>query len=69
MSDSGREVWLKQALPQIHDYYERALAGFSVNDMSHTLHYLLKMLENMQGLDAQWHSEDEPADTGVPAVG
>jgi DNA-binding MarR family transcriptional regulator len=53
MTDSGREVWLNHALPKIYDYYDRALSGFSINDMSHTLHYLLKMLENMQGLDAE----------------
>ena len=50
-------------------YYEQILADFSVNDVTHTLHYLLKMLENMQRLDAEWHGEDEPADTGVPATG
>jgi DNA-binding MarR family transcriptional regulator len=52
MTDSGREVWLNRALPKIHAYYDRALDGFSINDMSHALHYLLKMLENMQHLDA-----------------
>ncbi len=49
---SGREVWVEHARPKIHAYYEQALAGFSVNDMSHTLHYLLQMLDNMQKLDA-----------------
>ncbi|TAL63981.1 MAG: MarR family transcriptional regulator [Burkholderiaceae bacterium] len=51
MTDSGRRVWLVEAQPKIHDYYEQALAGFSVNDITHTLHYLLKLLENMQGVD------------------
>ena len=68
MTDSGRHVWQVLALPKIHAYYEQILADFSVNDVTHTLHYLLKMLENMQRLDAEWHGEDEPADTGVPAV-
>ena len=35
-------------------YYEEILGDFSVNDVTHTLHYLLKMLENMQRLDQQW---------------
>ncbi|WP_088957500.1 MarR family winged helix-turn-helix transcriptional regulator [Variovorax sp. HW608] len=51
MTRSGRHVWLKEAQPKIHDYYEQALAGFSVNDITHTLHYLLQMLENMQRVD------------------
>ena len=36
--------------------------------LTHTLHYLLKMLENMQRLDAEWHGEDEPADAETPAA-
>lgn len=51
MTESGRHVWLKEAQPKIYNYYEEALAGFSVNDITHTLHYLLKMLENMQRVD------------------
>jgi len=51
MTRSGRHVWLKEAQPKIYDYYEQALAGFSVNDITHTLHYLLQMLENMQRVD------------------
>lgn len=51
MTESGQHVWLVEAQPKIHDYYEQALAGFSVNDITHTLHYLLKLLENMQGVD------------------
>ena len=69
MTDSGRHVWQDLALPKIHAYYEQILEDFSVNDVTHTLHYLLKILENMQRLDAEWHGEDEPADTGVPAAG
>ena len=52
MTDSGRDVWQVRALPKIHAYYERALADFSIADMTHTLHYLLKMIDNMQQLDA-----------------
>jgi DNA-binding MarR family transcriptional regulator len=51
MTDSGRQVWTAQALPKIYRYYEQALEGFSVNDTTHTLHYLLKMLENMKRID------------------
>ena len=51
MTASGREVWMVQARPKIHDYYEQALDGFSTNDLTHTLHYLLKLLDNMKRLD------------------
>jgi hypothetical protein len=46
-------VWQDLALPKIHGYYEAILADFSVNDVTHTLHYLLKILENMQRLDTE----------------
>ena len=57
MTGSGRRVWQTRALPKIHAYYEQILADFSINDMTHTLHYLLKMLENMQRLDLEGHGE------------
>lgn len=52
MTARGRQVWEVKAQPKIRAYYEQALADFSSNDMTHTLHYLLKMLENMQRIDA-----------------
>ena len=51
MTDSGRHVWQVLAQPKIRAYYEEILGDFSTNDVTHTLHYLLKMLENMQRLD------------------
>jgi DNA-binding MarR family transcriptional regulator len=51
MTTSGHEVWNLKALPKIHAYYEQALDGFSTNDLTHTLHYLLKLLDNMKRLD------------------
>lgn len=67
MTDSGRHVWQALALPKIHAYYEQILADFSVNDVTHSLHYLLKILENMQRLDAQRHGEDEAVDAPARA--
>jgi DNA-binding MarR family transcriptional regulator len=63
MTDSGRRVWQSQALPKIRAYYEEILGDFSVNDVTHMLHYLLKMLENMQRLDQAWvgSSDDDGA--------
>jgi DNA-binding MarR family transcriptional regulator len=57
MTHSGRRVWQLQALPKIHAYYEQILSDFSINDITHTLHYLLKILENMQRLDAEVRGE------------
>lgn len=54
MTDSGRHVWHDLALPKIHAYYEQILADFSINDVTHSLHYLLKMLENMRRVDDEW---------------
>ena len=51
MTESGRKVWLVDALPKIHAYYDQVLDGFSINDVTHTLHYLLRILENMQRVD------------------
>jgi DNA-binding MarR family transcriptional regulator len=51
MTETGRHVWQALAQPKIHDYYEKVLADFSVNDTAHVLHYLLKILDNMKRLD------------------
>ena len=51
MTPFGRKVWKNDAQPKILNYYESALDGFSVSDLSHTLHYLLKLLENMKDID------------------
>jgi DNA-binding MarR family transcriptional regulator len=65
MTDSGRHVWQDLALPKIRAYYEQILADFSINDVTHTLHYLLKMLENMQRLDTERGAvEEDAADDG-----
>lgn len=61
ITDGGLTVWNKKAQPKIQAYYEEALAGFSLNDMTHTLHYLLKMLGNMQEIDKNNFSDQEAA--------
>jgi DNA-binding MarR family transcriptional regulator len=57
MTELGSAVWNKEAIPKIHAYYEQALMDFSIGDISHTLHYLLNLLENMKRLDS-----DDPVD-------
>ncbi len=47
----GRKVWAMDALPKIYDYYDAVLTDFSSSDMTHTLHYLLKLLDNMKKVD------------------
>ena len=66
MTDSGRHVWEELALPKIRAYYEQILGGFSVEDVTHTLHYLLKMLENMQRIDSERGSSDGSVDAEEP---
>lgn len=62
MTKSGHEVWNNQAIPRINDYYEQALSDFSVSDMTHTLHYLLKLLDNMKRLDGEGSAGDRDDD-------
>lgn len=38
--------------PKIRAYYEQILADFSIDDVTHTLHYLLKILENLQRVES-----------------
>jgi DNA-binding MarR family transcriptional regulator len=63
MSETGRHVWTEEAQPKIYRYYEEALTGFSVNDLTHTLHYLLQLLENMQHVDDAQSGSGEPQET------
>jgi DNA-binding MarR family transcriptional regulator len=61
MTGSGRDIWTMQATPKIHAFYNQALSDFSMDDITHTLHYLLKLLENMDQLDnSSGHNEPEP---------
>lgn len=55
MTAHGRKVWEKDATPKIQTYYEAAIADFSTGDLTHTLHYLMKLLDNMEKID---QSED-----------
>jgi|SRR5699024_422898 len=51
MTEKGLETWALRARPLINDFYDKALEGFSINDLAHTLHYLLKLLDNMENID------------------
>lgn len=62
MTVNGRRVWVDQAQPKIRAYYEAVLGDFSINDMSHALHYLLKMLESMERLDQSREGVTDPGD-------
>jgi DNA-binding MarR family transcriptional regulator len=59
MTTAGQHVWQDEALPKIHGYYAQVLEGFSVNDITHTLHYLLKILDNMQVVDDRQGGGDD----------
>jgi DNA-binding MarR family transcriptional regulator len=62
MTDSGRHVWSVLAQPKIRAYYQQVLADFSTDDVTHTLHYLLKMLDNMKRLDVPSQTVGRDAD-------
>ena len=59
LTPAGQQVWQHDAADAIGRYYEQALEGFSSNDMVHTLHYLLKLLDNMKAIDAQQNAGKE----------
>ena len=68
MTDSGREVWQVHAQPKIRAYYTQVLGDFSVNDLTHTLHYLLKILQNMERLDTERAQVEDAAVEPKPAA-
>lgn len=51
LTEVGRRRWHEQALPTIGAYYDDALAGLSIEDVSHALHYLVRILDNMTAID------------------
>lgn len=59
MTKSGYHVWHTLALPKIHVYYDEALTDFSTSDATHTLHYLLKLLDNMRRIDVEQRGNEE----------
>jgi DNA-binding MarR family transcriptional regulator len=67
MTDAGRHAWVVLAQPKIRAYYASALADFSINDTAHTLHYLLKILGNMERVDAEQSAGESPGDEGASA--
>ena len=67
MTAHGQDIWQVQAQAKIHAYYEAVLGDFSVTDMTHTLHYLIRMLESMDRVDAQQLGGRDPEpDENVP---
>lgn len=64
MTDSGRHVWQVLAQPKIRAYYADVLGDFSVNDLSHALHYLLKILDSMQRVDDERAASGGKAEAG-----
>ncbi len=63
MSESGRQLWTQQAIPKINAYYDDVLRDFSVNDVTHTLHYLLKLLDNMKRIDDETRAQSNAQDS------
>lgn len=57
MTTSGRKVWEEAAQPKIKEYYEAATDGMSTTDLAHSLHYLIKLLDNMKDIDTPTDKE------------
>lgn len=53
MTEHGGVVWSERALPLIRDFYDGAVAGLSVEDMSHALHYIVRLLHNMEAIESR----------------
>ena len=68
MTDSGRRVWQEEAQVRIRHYYGQALANFSEADMAHLLHYLLKLLGNMQTIDSASGAAESEGERAAPAA-
>ncbi|MCP3993167.1 MAG: MarR family transcriptional regulator [Actinomycetia bacterium] len=51
LTSHGELMWHERALPRIHAFYDQAATGLSVEDMSHALHYLMRLLDNMTTID------------------
>jgi DNA-binding MarR family transcriptional regulator len=74
MTDAGRHAWQVLAQPKIRAYYQSVLADFSINDAAHALHYLLKILDNMQRVDGEQSTGetrgrgDAPEDGEAPRI-
>ena len=51
MTEAGTRRWFDRALPLIADFYDEAAAGLSIEDLSHALHYLVRLLDNMTAID------------------
>ncbi|QIL82803.1 MarR family transcriptional regulator [Diaphorobacter sp. HDW4A] len=59
MTETGGRIWREEAQANIQRYYDQALAEFSVGDRAHLLHYLLKLLDNMQTIDQSSGADDD----------
>jgi len=53
LTPQGQDRWHTRALPRINDFYDAAVDGLSIEDISHALHYLVRLLDNMTAIDEQ----------------
>jgi DNA-binding MarR family transcriptional regulator len=60
LTSAGRQRWYERTLPRIERFYDDAVAGLSIEDMSHALHYLVRLLDNMTAIDERNASPGRP---------
>ena len=61
LTSAGRQRWQERTLPRIERFYDDAVAGLSIEDMSHALHYLVRILYNMTYIYEQSALPDDSA--------
>ena len=51
LTNHGRTTFEEEATPLIEQFYDMAASGLTVEGLSHALHYIMVLLENMEALD------------------
>jgi DNA-binding MarR family transcriptional regulator len=51
LTEHGRQTFEHDASPLIEKFYDTAASGLSIEGMSHAIHYIMTLLENMEALD------------------
>ena len=51
LTKHGRHTFEHDASPLIEKFYDTAASGLSIEGMSHAIHFIMTLLENMEALD------------------
>jgi len=59
LSADGRKLWDKKITPKIFSFYEEALNKISIDDQVTILHYLNRLIENFDTIEARQAGEHD----------